>query len=700
MEAQIKIALVGANEQQNPLILKAKALGYETHVFAWQTGHEIGAQTADCFYPISVANKEAILEKCRRIGVDAIASLGSDAAARSCAYVAQQLGFPTTAYEAVVEATNKLKTRDIFAKRGIPQPAYLEITDSFDLQKLKELSFPLVVKPSDRSGGRGLSVVCTEKQLFHAINRAREISAEGKAIAEEFVSGQCYSCECISFAGTHRILGFTKREIRRWGSAVVETAHAMPGRLPRSVRQKVEDEIPKILDALAIRYGASSVEFIVDDEKKHSYIEVTPAMYGDFIGSHLVEASTGFDYLQAVLDIALGKDAVAHKHRTVAQAEVRFVCDKQDVPEFSGAQVLSAIDETELPDDFQGGRHGCYLTQRPMKSFGGCHPLELPLQKQKDARFNHATAIALNSEYTALWYVLNIRGIKRLHMPHYMGAAWQRAIADLDIEICCYYVDEYFAPNIFGDYTMEADDAVLLVDYFGLCSRQVPLWVRQLQKKAGQNLCLVVDSTMAYFSEPMSDANVFTIYSCRKFFGVPDGAYLYNSQMQSHPPLLLDTNETANEALAQLIALEKDETAAYKVAQTQEQALIKRRMRMSALTERILQTVDMEAVMEKRRANYMLLASRLQPYQRLPLVKKAEPCSAQCYPLLVSEDIREALLEEKIFVPQLWRKHLAAEFDGTVEQAMAKHLLCLPVEQRYSSEDMCHIADTVVELLS
>ena len=82
-----KIVIIGANSFQNPLILKARALGYETHVFAWQDG-AIGERTADYFYPISIVERDAILEKCKELRPDAVISIGSDLAMLTVNYVA------------------------------------------------------------------------------------------------------------------------------------------------------------------------------------------------------------------------------------------------------------------------------------------------------------------------------------------------------------------------------------------------------------------------------------------------------------------------------------------------------------------------------------------------------------------------------------------------------------------------------------
>lgn len=704
MEKPIKIALLGANEQQNPLILKAKSLNYETHVFAWQTDNEIGAKTADVFYPISAENKDSIFEKCKEIGISAIISIGSDIAACSCAFVSEQMGLPTTAYTDIKVATNKLQTRKLFDRYHLLQPEYVEISDSFDSNKLRNLTYPLVIKPSDRSGGRGLRIVQNEKQLYRAISKARELSVERKAIVEEYIQGQCYSCECISFGGRHKIVTFTKRDVREVNGKIIEVAHFQPSRLPRSVENKVKQEVTRVLDVLSIKYGASSVEFIIDTDKNCWFIEVSPTMYGDFIGSHLVQAATGYDYLEKVIEVALGKDTIEDNSKNKGYAEVRFICDRNDVEAWKKEKdvyCLTLIEESEIPELFNGTRHGSYLVQKERKAFGGCNSLELPIKKYTDTRFHVANSIALNSEYTALWYVLKIKKIKRLWMPHYMASAWKRAIQELDVEICYYYLTEELSPCFRDLKDLSLGDAVMLVDYFGVCTSLMKDWAEKVRSMVKDDLCIIIDASMAYFTEPMQSADVFTIYSCRKFFGVPDGAYLINCDMEKYPVLQLEKNIAHLAADAQLLALELGETAAYKAMQTNEQELIKQKKYMSRLTEKFMETLVISEVQQRRMRNYKKLECMLNQFQELKLINnKEEINSPQCYPLLVHADIRNELILEKIFVPQMWRRHLGKEYVGTMEQSLATYLLCLPIDQRYSKEDMRNIADTVAVLLS
>ena len=94
-----KIAIIGASYLQNPLILKAKELGFETHVFAWQCG-DVGERTADFFYPISIVEKDLILAKCKEIGIDGVCSIGSDLANIVVSYVAASMGLVSNTIEA------------------------------------------------------------------------------------------------------------------------------------------------------------------------------------------------------------------------------------------------------------------------------------------------------------------------------------------------------------------------------------------------------------------------------------------------------------------------------------------------------------------------------------------------------------------------------------------------------------------------
>ena len=136
-----KIVIIGANDFQNQLILKAKEMGFETHVFAWQDG-SIGERTADHFYPVSIVEIDEILEKCREIKPDAVATIASDLANITVSKVAAGLGLPGNTPECIELSTNKYAMRSAFLKAGLPTPKFYKVDRV--IPELMEMELPVL----------------------------------------------------------------------------------------------------------------------------------------------------------------------------------------------------------------------------------------------------------------------------------------------------------------------------------------------------------------------------------------------------------------------------------------------------------------------------------------------------------------------------------------------------------------------------
>lgn len=668
-----KIAIIGTNEQQNPLILRAKEMGFETHVFAWQTGGEIGEKTADFFYPISANNKEEILAKCKEIGVCAIASIGSDMAAISASYVADNLHLTSNTYSSTICATNKILSREIFEKCGIRQPRFVDISDAIP-SSIKDLQYPLVVKPSDRSGGRGLKKVESSKQLYSAINNAREISFERKAIVEEYIDGQLYSCECISFNGNHTILGYTKRSVINIAGRLCENGHQQPSNVPTSIKGKMESICPKVLNALGLRYGASSIEFIVDNDHEVYIIEVTPSMYGDYIGTDLIPATTGYDYTGMVIDVACGKAPDISKKGTLQKASVRFF--------YSAADADANSQIRDIPENPDGERYGHIIRKEPLKAFGGCKPLYV---SERQPYYSGENVVPVNSEYTAFWLALKDAGVNRLHIPYYISPSWERILEKLQIEPVYYHIGQDFIPTDLE----ETDETVLLINYNAGCGKYI-------EDYAAKHSSVMIDNSMAFYTKPIIRDGVYNIYSSRKFFAVPDGGYLIASGMREHE---LEADVSYKRARTLLLSLEQGEKAAYKEQMTNEQELNDAYRAMSSLTSKLLSSIDYEKAKEARLMNYQTLEKFLSRFNQVPHFV-SEGSVPQFYPLLVNVDIRNALIANNIFVPVMWRKLISEQYEGTYEKLFSEKMLFLPIDQQYSVSDMEYMAQTITALLT
>lgn len=321
-----KIVIIGANDFQKPLIQKAHEMGYETHVFAWRDG-ATGAEDADYFYETSITEKEEILRQCRRIRPQAVATIGSDLANITVQYLAERLGLPGNSAECIAVSTNKFQMRDAFQKAGIWTPFFAVAGEG---ERINVPGYPVIVKPTDRSGSRGITKVECEEELQTAIGRAIEQSFEKKAIVEEYIEGAEYSVETISYQGKHTLLAITKK-YTTGDPHYIEVGHLEPAPLSMQLKENVRKTVFAALDALNVKNGAGHSELRIDEEGNVRIIEIGSRMGGDCIGSDLVPLSTGWDFVKMVVDVAAGDPPYIDPRVKQKCSAIRFIMDQKDL---------------------------------------------------------------------------------------------------------------------------------------------------------------------------------------------------------------------------------------------------------------------------------------------------------------------------------------------------------------------------------
>ena len=360
-----RLAIIGASYLQEPLIRKAKEMGYETHVFAWKA-NDVGELIADHFYPISIIEKDEILEVCRSLDLSGICTIASDLAVITVNYVASKLGLPCNSMETTLRSTNKHLMREAFAENGDPSPKSILVNSVNDLDNV-ELSYPVIVKPLDRSGSRGITKVFKEEQLSEAIESAKEQGFEKSALVEEFAEGDEYSIEYISYRGKHHFLAMTKK-YTTGDPHFIETGHLEPALVSDEILCKVKTVVDHALNTLGITNGASHTEIKIDDNECIKIIEIGGRMGGDFIGSDLVRISTGIDFVRAVIQVAVGQEPDLSPVCTPMVAGVRFVFKEEDILVYKnlfdnkpGLLVSSDIKEIDGEVKDSSTRFGYYL---------------------------------------------------------------------------------------------------------------------------------------------------------------------------------------------------------------------------------------------------------------------------------------------------------------------------------------------------
>ena len=324
------LAIIGASYLQLPLIEKAKEMGYTTHVFAWKA-NDVGEAAADHFYPISIVEKELILKKCREIRICGICSIASDLAAITVNYIACALGLPGNTMEATLKSTNKHLMRLAFEEAGDPSPRSILVEDAAQAEGLA-LQYPVIIKPTDRSGSRGICKVEMEDELKPAICAAMENGFEKKALIEEYVEGQEYSVEYISYKGMHHFLAITVK-YTTGAPHYIETGHREPAPVSAETLENVKKVCNHALTTLGIENSASHTEVKIRADGTIRIIEIGGRMGGDCIGSDLVQLSTGYDFVRMVIQVACGIEPDFSVVGTPHPVESRFILSKEDAEE-------------------------------------------------------------------------------------------------------------------------------------------------------------------------------------------------------------------------------------------------------------------------------------------------------------------------------------------------------------------------------
>lgn len=319
-----RVAIIGASYLQEPLVKKAKALGYFVICFAWAEG-AVCKTICDKFYDISILEKERILDVCREEKIDGILSIASDVAVPTINYIAQKMGLVGNDVSSGYLSSNKYAMREAFLKNNVAVPAFFLVDD---ITSQSPLSFPVIVKPTDRSGSRGVTLVKNEKEFKASVKNAIAESFEKKAIVEQFIEGKEVSVETISWKGKHYGLAITDKLTTGYPN-FVELAHTQPSTLSNEIQDRIKQVTLEGLDALGLKYGAAHTECKIDSNENVFIIETGARMGGDFIGSNLVELSTGFDFLKGVLDVALGNFKFEAKD-TIGIAGAYFLCKQTE----------------------------------------------------------------------------------------------------------------------------------------------------------------------------------------------------------------------------------------------------------------------------------------------------------------------------------------------------------------------------------
>lgn len=296
----------------------------------------------------------------------------------------------------------------------------------------------------------------------------------------------------------------------------------------------------------------------------------------------------------------------------------------------------------------------------------------------------HENALKLNCARNCLAYLLEQRNIKNILLPKFLCDSVNSVCINRNVNVSYYSVGLDFCPI---DVQNEEYEWLYLVNYYGQISNEK---IIEIAKKHPN---LIVDNVQAYFQPPVQ--GIDTIYTCRKFFGVPDGAFLYTDIRNPEIERTIEQDVSLDRMRYLLGRFERSGQEFYSDYVETEKAFVNFPVKkMSKLTENLLHGIDYENVKRIRQENFEELHRCLEKINEL---KISIPIGPYMYPLLLRDGIamRKTLQEEKIYIPTLWPNVLEECLTDSLEYRLAADILPIPVDQRYDREDMKYLVEVI-----
>ena len=303
-----RVMLLGGNYLQMTATKAAKALGYHVISVDYLPDNP-GHKFADEYHNVSTLDREAVLDLARRLEIDGIVSYASDVSAPTAAYVATELGLPTNPLDSVELLTNKTRFRAFMRENGFNTPAGEEF-DDYDAacEFLDDTELPVMVKPIDSSGSKGIHKVASREEFRAAWDDAMSYSRRKQVIVEQYIERSGYEIDADSFLidGKFAYFGVMDQHCDTLCNPYVPIGSAGPSVLSEERRALAKSELTRLMQLLDMRTGAFNIEYIFDAQGRLYILEVGPRNGGDLITDTIL-AGSGVDLAKATIMAAVGE---------------------------------------------------------------------------------------------------------------------------------------------------------------------------------------------------------------------------------------------------------------------------------------------------------------------------------------------------------------------------------------------------------
>lgn len=314
-----RVLMLGGSVFQVPSIITAKKMGLYVITCDYLPENP-GHKFADEYYNVSTTDLDAVLELARKLKIDGIVCYASDPSAPTAAYVAEKLGLPGNPYKSVNILANKDLFRAFLTENNFNVPrakGYSCLQSALD--EFEQYKMPVMVKPVDSCGSKGVSKICSKEQLKKAAENALLYSRNKRFLIEEYIEKNGYQIAGDGFSvdGNLVFRCFANEHFETGGvNPFVPIGESWPYIMPQKIHDKIHNEIQRALTLLGMKTGAYNFDIRIDDNENVYLMEIGPRNGGNLI-PQVTRYATGVDMVRYTISAALGEDCSSLKMEPV-----------------------------------------------------------------------------------------------------------------------------------------------------------------------------------------------------------------------------------------------------------------------------------------------------------------------------------------------------------------------------------------------
>lgn len=302
-----KILVIGAADYQVPAIKRIIELGYEAYCVDYKEGQP-GFSVATGYRVIDVKDREGCLRYAVELGINGVMSWGSTLTLPTVSYIGEKMNLPCMPMSTSELSTSKYLIRKKLTEYGCNSGGAVFDICSWDEVDSKHYMVPLVVKPSDGSGSKGVYIVKDKSEIKSAIQYAFDASRDGRIYVEPFVDGQEYSVEAYTNNGEVQVYTIVNTEFKWTNEYPIYKQTTYLG-ISEETETLIYKEVQKAVNALGVNFGPINFDIIISKKDGKPYIIDVGIRNGqNLIASHIVPYSRGIDELNNSIHICIGKN--------------------------------------------------------------------------------------------------------------------------------------------------------------------------------------------------------------------------------------------------------------------------------------------------------------------------------------------------------------------------------------------------------